>query len=129
MTAKNGAAAGTYPGADGSNAAYPWAILTSKLKDITIDPDDSVTRAINKAAACQRRGKLPRPDSIVLIASIYLLHRGVGKASSDLQDIALIEDIDLLGNVPPRGASEHTRRLTRLGGFDPRLKIFCSVSR
>jgi hypothetical protein len=113
MTTKNGAAAGIYPGAGETDAAYPWADPTSKLKDITIDPDDSVTRAIDKAAACERRAKLSRPDSIVLIASIYLLHRDVGKATSTLQDIAQIEDIDLIGNVPPRGASEHSRRLIR----------------
>ena len=120
MTTKNGAAAESYPGADETagaprrpDSSYPWADSTSTLKDITIDPDDSVTRAIDKAAACERRAKLSRPDSIVLIASIYLLHRGVGRATSTLQDIAQIEDIDLIGNVPPPGASEHSRRLMR----------------
>jgi hypothetical protein len=120
MTTKNGAAAESYSGADETVGAprrpdnsYPWADSTSKLKDITIDPDDSVTRAIDKAAACERRAKLSRPDTIVLFASIYLLHRGVGKATCTLQDLAQIEDIDLIGNVPPRGASEHSRRLIR----------------
>jgi hypothetical protein len=113
MTTKYGAATGIYPGADETDAAYPSADPASKLKDITIDPDDSVTRAIAKAAACERRARRSRPESIVLIASIYLLHRGVGKATSDLQDIAQIEDIDLMGNVPPHGASEHSRRLIR----------------
>jgi hypothetical protein len=100
MTTKNGAAVGIYPGAGETDAAYPWADPTSKLKDITIDPDDIVTRAIDEAAACERRAKLSRPDTIVLIASVYLLHRGVGKVTSTLRDIAQIEDIDLIGNVP-----------------------------
>jgi len=112
MTTNYGAS-GIHPAAEKTDVAYPPADPAFKLKDITIDPDDSVTRAIAKATALERRARLSRPDTIVLIASIYLLHRGVGKAKSDLQDLALIEDIDLMGNVPPHGASEHTRKLIR----------------
>jgi len=35
MTTKNGAAVGIYAGAGETDAAYPWADPTSKLKDIT----------------------------------------------------------------------------------------------
>ena len=71
MTTKNGAAVGIYAGAGETDAAYPWADPTSKLKDITIDPDDSVTRAIDEAAACERERSSPDLiQSFLLPASI-----------------------------------------------------------